>query len=56
MFFEKHFLSLIDGWREKGYSHYPDYFYAIWCGCSKVGEDNSQIDKLNNPYADVKKN
>lgn len=29
---EKHFLSLINGWREKGYDHYLDYFYGVWCG------------------------
>jgi hypothetical protein len=50
---EKHYLSLIDGWREKGYSHYLDYFYAVWCGYPKDSEDNKQKDKTNNPYSDV---
>lgn len=52
---DKHFLSLIDDWREKGYNHYLDYFYEKWCSCSRVDEkDDSQI-KTNNQYNQVEK-
>lgn len=29
---DKHFLSLISDWKEKGYEHYQDYFYEKWLG------------------------
>ncbi|URZ03775.1 nitroreductase family protein [Clostridium felsineum] len=51
---DKHFLSLIDDWREKGYNHYLDYFYEIWLGCSKLDEENdNQVET--NKYSEVKK-
>ncbi len=52
---EKHFLSLINGWKEKGYNHYLDYFYEVWCGYSKIGEDNSQKNKAVNSYDEVER-
>ncbi|EGW39205.1 nitroreductase family protein [Desulfosporosinus sp. OT] len=45
---DKHFLSLIDNWRVKGYKHYLDYFYEKWVGCTRLNEN--QI-KSSNPYA-----
>lgn len=50
---DKHFLSLIDGWRDKGYNHYLDYFYGVWCGYPKDGEDNKELDKVNKQYTNV---
>lgn len=52
---EKHFLSLIDDWREKGYKHYLEYFYEKWCGCLKVDEKNDHQIKFNNQYDEVEK-
>lgn len=48
---DKHYLSLINDWREKGYKHYLDYFYEEWCKCSKTGNENEKI--INNQYAHV---
>lgn len=52
---DKHFLSLIDGWREKGYNHYLEYFYEKWCGCLRVDEKNDHQIKSNNQYSEVEK-
>jgi nitroreductase len=52
---DKHFLSLIDGWREKGYRHYLEYFYEKWCGYLKVDEKNNYVRESNNPYNEVEK-
>ena len=53
---DKHFLSLIDDWREKGYNHYLEFFYEKWCGCIKGDEKNDyQMIKSNNPYNQVEK-
>lgn len=52
---EKHFLSLIDGWREKGYNHYLVYFFEVWCSYSKIGEDNGQKNKAVNSYDEVER-
>ncbi|MDF2943187.1 MAG: nitroreductase [Herbinix sp.] len=51
---DKHFLSLIDDWREKGYSHYLDYFYEKWCGCPREDEINDHPIKSNHKYNQVK--
>ena len=50
---DKHFLSLINGWREKGYNHYLEYFYEKWCGCSRVSKENDSKIKSKNPYNQV---
>lgn len=47
---DKHFLSLIDGWREKGYKHYLEYFYEKWCGCKRVNEKKDYQVKSSNLY------
>lgn len=52
---DRHFLSLIDNWREKGYRHYLDYFYENWCSCSRVDEKNDSQIKTNNQYNQVEK-
>jgi len=52
---DKHFLSLIDDWREKGYNHYLEYFYEKWCGYSRVAKENDSKIKSNNPYNQVEK-
>jgi hypothetical protein len=52
---DKHFLSLIDGWREKGYKHYLEYFYEKWCGCLRVDEKSDHQIKSNNKYNEVEK-
>lgn len=52
---DKHFLSLIDNWREKGYKHYLEYFYEKWCGYLKVGDKENQQIKSNNQYSEVEK-
>lgn len=52
---EKHFLSLIDGWSEKGYKHYLDYFYEKWCGCLRVDEKNDQQIKSKDQYKEVER-
>lgn len=52
---DKHFLSLIDGWREKGYKHYLEYFYEKWCGCLRVDEKNDHQIKSDNEYNEVEK-
>lgn len=50
----KHFLSLIDDWREKGYSHYLECFYEKWCGCPRLDENNDYQIKSNSQYDQVK--
>jgi len=50
---DKHFLSLIDDWREKGYNHYLEYFYEKWCGCLRKNEKNDDQIKANNQYNQV---
>ncbi|GLC30285.1 nitroreductase family protein [Clostridium omnivorum] len=52
---DKHFLSLIDGWRENGYNHYLEYFYEKWCGCLRLDEENHQQTKSNNQYEEVER-
>lgn len=52
---DKHFLSLIDDWREKGYNHYLEYFYEKWCGCLRLDEKNDQQIKSNNQYEEVER-
>ncbi|MBC2579070.1 nitroreductase family protein [Clostridium sp. DJ247] len=52
---DRHFLSLIDDWREKGYNHYLEYFYEKWCGCSRIDEKNDSQIKTNNQYNQVEK-
>lgn len=52
---EKHFLSLISDWREKGYKHYLEYFYEKWCGCMRVDEKIDYQIKSNNQYDEVEK-
>lgn len=52
---EKHFLSLIDGWREKGYNHYLEYFYEKWCGCSRADEKNDNQKVSKNEFDKVEK-
>jgi len=52
---DKHFLSLIEDWREKGFSHYLDCFYEKWCGFSKEEEQNQGLKKTNNQYSQVGK-
>lgn len=52
---EKHFLSLISDWREKGYKHYLEYFYEKWCGCIRVDEKIDYQIKSNNQYDEVEK-
>lgn len=48
----KHFLSLISNWKEKGYEHYLDYFYEKWCGYSKISKEEKFKNK-NNQYEKV---
>jgi nitroreductase len=50
---DKHFLSLIDDWREKGYNHYLEYFYDKWCGCLRVNEKNDHPTTSINQYNQV---
>lgn len=50
---EKHFLSLISNWKEKGYKHYLEYFYEKWCGCLRGDEKNDQQIKSRNQYDEV---
>jgi nitroreductase len=52
---EKHFLTLISDWREKGYEHYLEYFYKKWCGCLSLDEKNNYQIKSNNQYSEVEK-
>lgn len=52
---EKHFLSLISDWSEKGYKHYLEYFYEKWCGCIRADEENNYQIKSNDQYNDVEK-
>ena len=52
---DKHFLSLIKDWKEKGYNHYLEYFYEKWCGCLKADEKNDSPMKSNNQYNQVEK-
>ena len=49
----KYFLSLIEGWREKGYERYLDYFYEKCCGFSKIDEKDDKQIKANNQYDEV---
>ncbi|AKN34167.1 nitroreductase [Clostridium carboxidivorans P7] len=52
---DKHFLSLIDDWREKGYKHYLEYFYEKWCGCSRTNEKSDNQIESNSQYSEVEK-
>lgn len=52
---DKHFLSLINNWREKGYNHYLEYFYEKWCGCDKIDFANDRKVKTNSSYNQVEK-
>jgi len=52
---DKHFLSLIDDWKEKGYHHYLDYFYEKWCGCLKAEEKNDSWVKADYQYDQCEK-
>lgn len=52
---DKHFLSLIAGWREKGYAHYLDYFYEKWCKCLRADENAAHPSRSNNQYDEVEK-
>lgn len=52
---EKHFLSLINDWKEKGYDHYLEYFYEKWCGCFRVHEKKDHQDGLNNQNKEIQK-
>lgn len=52
---DKHFLALIDDWREKGYNHYLEYFYDKWCGCFRLDNKNDYQIKSNNQYSQVEK-
>lgn len=52
---DKHFLSLIDGWREKGYKHYLEYFYEKWCGYSKIDDKDDNRMEANNQYIEAEK-
>lgn len=52
---DKHFLSLINDWSEKGYRHYLEYFYEKWCGCLRINEKEEQEIKSNNQYSEVEK-
>jgi hypothetical protein len=51
---DKHFLSLIDDWREKGYNHYLECFYEKWCGCSRLDEKHEYQIKSNSQYKQVR--
>lgn len=53
--YDKHFLSLISDWRERGYKHYLEYFYEKWCGCSRINEESDNEIKSNNQYSQVEK-
>jgi hypothetical protein len=50
---DKHFLSLIDDWREKGYDHYLEYFYEKWCGCLRINDKNDHPITSINQYNQV---
>lgn len=50
---DKHFLSLIEGWREKGYEHYLDYFYEKWCGYKRIDEKSESNIEDSNQYSKV---
>lgn len=52
---EKHYLSLIAGWRDKGYGHYLDYFYEVWCGFLKRDGENETKRKIQDQYPEVEK-
>lgn len=52
---DKHFLSLIDDWREKGYGHYLECFYEKWCGCRGKEEKKDEKKKSINQYSGVEK-
>lgn len=52
---DKHFLSLIGDWREKGYRHYLECFYEKWCGYSRVDEKKDCRTKAIDPYNQVEK-
>ena len=47
---DKHFCSLIDDWREKGYAHYLDYFYEKWLGCTRLNETKENQIISSSPY------
>lgn len=50
---DKHFLSLIHEWREKGYRHYLEYFYEKWCAYPKSNEKVESEKKSDSQYKDV---
>jgi FMN reductase [NAD(P)H] len=52
---DKHFLSLIDDWREKEYNHYLEYLYEKWCGYFRDDEKNDNQINVNNQYNQVEK-
>lgn len=52
---DKHFLSLIDEWRKKGYKHYLDYFYENWCKFLRKGQKDDNTIKKINQYDEVEK-
>lgn len=39
-------LALNDDWRETGYKHYLDWFFAAWMGRNRPAGDESQMTKL----------
>lgn len=50
---DKHFLSLISDWKDKGYAHYLEYFYKIWCGCSRIDIKNTCETQSDSQYSHV---
>ncbi len=50
---DKNFLSLLNNWEEKGYNHYLDYFYEVWCGYEKKGQKPTGGRKPERNYSGV---
>lgn len=50
---DKNFLSLLSDWKERGYHHYLDYFYEVWCGYAKIDEKGASEKKAHRNYRGV---